>query len=221
MHNMLYERRVVVDTQKMPWEADKESGVYSKPLAFENTAKGHNSKILRLSPDISTEFEAHFGSEILILNGECDFMSESKSQRAVYGDYLRFPPGVPFTISSHPGCIMLVKQNQFSATDQKQSFVSMSSADWTKAQGELEMLSLHEFNGEQVALIKWPAGKHFFSISHFCGEEVFVLSGEYRDEFGVYPAGTWMRNPHMFEYNPFCQEDTLLWIKVGHLPYPG
>lgn len=47
-----------------------------------------------------------------------------------------------------------------------------------------------------------------------------MLSGEYRDEFGHYRPGTWIRNPHMFEYNPYAEEDTLLWVKVGHLPYP-
>jgi len=50
------------------------------------------------------------------------------------------------------------------------------------------------------------------------GEEIFVISGEFIDECGRYPAGTWIRGPHMSTHTPYVKEETLLWVKVGHLP---
>ncbi|RXJ74625.1 cupin [Veronia nyctiphanis] len=221
MHNMLFEQRVVIKTESLPWQADSLSGVYYKPLAYEKNTRGHDTRFVRVAPGTEIDCVGSAGEEILVVNGECRFLVDDKTLNARQGCYLRVPHGKSFKLMTHSGCLFLEKRNQFCATDSKTVFTDMALSTWTEAQGNLRMLTLHEFNGEQVALIQWPAGQHFFSISHFCGEEVFVLSGEYRDEFGRYPAGTWMRNPHMFEYNPFCQEDTLLWIKVGHLPYPG
>ena len=45
-----------------------------------------------------------------------------------------------------------------------------------------------------------------------------VADETFRDEFGSYPAGTWLRSPHMSEHYPFADEETIIWVKVGHLP---
>ncbi|NMU83859.1 cupin, partial [Vibrio parahaemolyticus] len=50
------------------------------------------------------------------------------------------------------------------------------------------------------------------------GEEIFVLSGEFRDELGTYPALSWIRSPHMSEHFPFVEQETIIWVKTGHLP---
>ena len=44
------------------------------------------------------------------------------------------------------------------------------------------------------------------------------MEGELIDELGRYPAGTWIRSPDMSQHNPYVEEDTLIWVKVGHLP---
>ncbi|MEE3130258.1 MAG: cupin domain-containing protein, partial [Pseudomonadota bacterium] len=53
---------------------------------------------------------------------------------------------------------------------------------------------------------------------HFGGEEIFVLSGTFKDEHGAYPKGTWLRNPHMSQHHPYVDEETIIWVKTGHLP---
>ena len=53
---------------------------------------------------------------------------------------------------------------------------------------------------------------------HFGGEEIFVLEGVFADEFGEYPAGTWLRSPHMSMHKPFSREGCLIFVKTGHLP---
>ncbi|MDF2184941.1 cupin domain-containing protein [Grimontia hollisae] len=219
MLNMQFNKRVIINTCDMDWQPSRVEGVYRKPLSREEAERGHATSIVKYSP--KSRFISHehpLGEEILVLEGV--FSDETGDYPA--GSYIRNPPGFTHSPFSEVGCIILVKLHQFSANDHHMVRINTRSEEgWIDGQGRLKMLPLHEFNGEQVALIKWPAGQHFFSISHFCGEEVYVLEGEYRDEYGRYRAGTWIRNPHMFEYNPYAEEDTLLWVKVGHLPYPG
>ncbi len=80
------------------------------------------------------------------------------------------------------------------------------------------VMPLHDFEHEHVALVKWPRGERFQPHRHFGGEEILVLSGIFRDEYGEYPAGTWLRSPHMSGHCPFVEEETVIWVKVGHLP---
>ena len=79
-------------------------------------------------------------------------------------------------------------------------------------------MPLHSFESEQVALVRWPAGERFLPHRHAGGEEIYVISGEFCDELGRYPAGSWIRSPHMSQHHPFVDQETLIWVKVGHLP---
>ena len=47
-----------------------------------------------------------------------------------------------------------------------------------------------------------------------------VLSGEFGDNLGTYPAGTWIRNPVGSEHAPFSREGAVLYVKSGHLLKP-
>ena len=53
---------------------------------------------------------------------------------------------------------------------------------------------------------------------HFAGEEILVISGTFKDEFGAYPKHTWIRSPHMSQHDPFVEEETVILVKTGHLP---
>ena len=43
------------------------------------------------------------------------------------------------------------------------------------------------------------------------------MSGQLKDEHGTYPCGTWLRSPPMSEHAPYAEQETLAWIKTGHL----
>ena len=88
---------------------------------------------------------------------------------------------------------------------------------WQPGYGNLKVKPLHQFETESVALVFWPAGERFIPHRHFSGEEIYVISGELIDEFGRYPAGCWIRSPHLSEHTPFVEQDTLIWVKTGHL----
>lgn len=96
--------------------------------------------------------------------------------------------------------------------------IDTNTARWLPGHGGLQVMPLHDFRGEHVALVKWPAGERFQPHTNLGGEEILVLSGEFRDELGSYPAGTWLRSPHLSRHQPFVDEPTVIWVKVGHLP---
>jgi anti-sigma factor ChrR (cupin superfamily) len=113
--------------------------------------------------------------------------------------------------------VLFVKLNQFAPNDTTRVCINTAQANWLPGQGDLQVIPLHEFEGEHVALVKWPSGEHFHPHTHFGGEEIYVISGEFKDEHGSYPTGTWLRNPNMSEHTPFVEEETIIWVKIGHL----
>jgi anti-sigma factor ChrR (cupin superfamily) len=99
-------------------------------------------------------------------------------------------------------------------------FVDMHDAEWmTDYAPGLEVLPLHRFNDETVALIRWAPNTAYEEHTHDGGEEVFVIEGSFSDEFGDYPAGSWVRSPDQSSHNAFTRDEgALLYIKGGHLP---
>ena len=73
-------------------------------------------------------------------------------------------------------------------------------------------------DAEHVALVRWAPHTRFQPHRHWGGEEILVLEGVFRDEHGEYPAGSWLRSPHLSRHFPFVDEPTVIWVKVGHLP---
>lgn len=214
MLNMDFNRRVVIDTQQAEWIASPMPGVWRKPLAREAAEHGHASSIVRYEPGAS--FAAHNhpkGEEILVLEGT--FSDETGDYPA--GTYFRNPEGFRHAPFSNEGCVLLVKLHQFQCGDSAHVCIDTNTTQWLPGQGNLMVLPLHDYNGEQVALVRWLAGEKFRPHVHVGGEEIYVISGEFIDEQGRYPAGTWIRSPHMSRHNPYVEQDTLIWVKTGHL----
>ena len=70
---------------------------------------------------------------------------------------------------------------------------------------------------DQTALVKWPKNERFLAHKHWGGEEIFVLSGTFMDEHGAYTKNTWLRSPHLSEHFPFVKEETIIFVKTGHM----
>jgi anti-sigma factor ChrR (cupin superfamily) len=214
MLNMDFSQHVFIDTNKQDWVASPREGVWRKPLAREDAEQGHATSLVRYDPGASFSEHGHpLGEEILVLQGT--FSDESGHYNA--GTYFRNPKGFRHAPYSEQGCILLVKLHQFQTDDHAQVQIDTNTAHWLPGQGNLQAMPLHEFGTESVALVKWPAGEHFHVHSHFGGEEIYVITGELIDEHNRYPAGSWIRSPHLSRHQPFVEQETLIWVKTGHL----
>lgn len=214
MINMNFNERVVIETGLQEWVASPKPGVWRKPLAREDAERGHATSIVRYDPGANFSQHGHpLGEEIFVLSGTFSDETGDYGQ----GTYFRNPEGFSHSPYSEPGCEILVKLHQFSIGDDSHVCIDTSKLGWQRGQGNLRVMPLHQFGTESVALVHWPKGERFHRHVHAGGEEIYVLSGEFRDEHGHYPAGTWIRSPHMSEHTPYVEEETVLWVKVGHL----
>lgn len=212
--NMNFNEKLVIETDKQDWIASPAQGVWRKPLEREAAESGHTTSLVRY--DAGSRFSTHphpMGEEIFVLEGV--FSDETGDFPA--GSYIRNPPGSSHAPFSKQGCVIFVKLNQFNERDTKQVRIATQQAQWLPGIGGLKVMPLHDFEHEHVALVKWPKGEKFQQHSHFGGEEILVLTGCFKDEFGVYPKGTWIRNPHMSQHFPFVEDETIILVKTGHL----
>jgi anti-sigma factor ChrR (cupin superfamily) len=72
-------------------------------------------------------------------------------------------------------------------------------------------------SGRVTSVVRYLPGSRFSAHRHPLGEEIFVLSGVFQDEQGVYPQGTWLRNPSYSQHHPFTREGCTIWVKTGHI----
>lgn len=215
MLNMGFNQYVVIETRKMDWENSPIMGVKRKRLAFQELESGHATSIIQFEANAKFRRHGHpLGEEIFVLEGV--FSDETGNYPA--GTYLRNPAGFEHNSFSENGCRLLVKLNQFQEQDTQRIIIDTHFEAWQPGHGNLQVISLHHFEGEHTALVKWPAGEHFTPHQHVGGEEIYVISGVFRDEHGRYPAGTWIRSPHSSSHNPFVEEDTIIFVKTGHIP---
>ncbi len=216
MLNMDFTKNLVIETEPMDWEPSPLSGVNRKRLAYEEIEQGHATSIVEFQA--GAHFRPHdhpLGEEILVLDGV--FSDDSGAFKA--GCYFRNPEGFIHAPFSRDGCLLFVKLYQFQPEDTQRVMIDTKTTEWLPGQGNLEVMPLHEFAGEHTALVKWPAGERFVYHQHWGGEEIFVLSGTFIDEHGRYPAGTWLRSAHLSKHHPFVEEETVIYVKTGHLPF--
>lgn len=214
MLNMNFNERIVIDTNHQSWLESPSPHVLRKPLERESAESGHTTSIVTYKANAT--FSAHNhpkGEEILVLEGV--FSDEHGDYPA--GSYIRNPPGSSHRPFSKDGCVILVKLNQFLAHDTQQVVINTNQTPWLPGIGGLQVMPLHSEAAQHVALVKWPAGEKFQAHQHFGGEEIYVISGEFIDEHGHYPAGTWIRSPHGSHHNPYVEEETIILVKTGHL----
>ncbi len=69
-------------------------------------------------------------------------------------------------------------------------------------------------SGHTTSIVRFDAGASFPSHVHTAGEELYVLDGVFSDEFGDYPAGSYLRNPPGSSHTPFTEEGCTLFVKL-------
>lgn len=213
--NMDFEKPVCMLPEQFEWTASPADGVARVPLERMSAESGHKTSFVRFRP--GSYFPAHqhpMGEEIYVLDGV--FSDQFGDYPA--GSYLRNPPGSGHRPFTEEGCMLFVKLDQFDPEDNEKVVLRPQEQQWRPGIGGLRVAPLHSYGTQSTALVFWPANEVFQRHVHWGGEEIVVLKGEFTDEYGQYPEGSWIRSPHLSEHSPRVKEETLILVKVGHLP---
>jgi len=215
--NADFSKRVVVRPEDYNWVASPAAGVERMMLDRIGDEVARATTLVRFAPN--SYFDAHThdgGEEFLVLEGV--FSDESGDYPA--GSYVRNPIGTSHKPHTKDGCTILVKLHQFAKDDTAHFSIDTRDAAFRPGMVDgLSVLPLHTASNESVALVRWAPGTRFSAHQHWGGEEIFVLEGTFEDEHGRYPAGSWLRSPHLSQHTPFSEEGCLIYVKTGHLPF--
>ncbi|WP_094510636.1 cupin domain-containing protein [Synechococcus sp. MW101C3] len=209
-------QRAVLDTSSLPWTASPMAGVERRMLDRRGDEVARATSIVRYVPGSRFERHSHGGGEeILVLEGT---FSDEQGDYPI-GTYLRNPVGSSHAPFSEEGCTLLVKLHQMHPADQPRLVIDTTREAWLPGLVPgLEVMPLHAFGSEHVALVRWAPGTVFQRHGHPGGEEILVLAGVFQDVQGTYPAGSWLRNPPRSVHRPWSEAGCTIWVKTGHLP---
>ena len=209
-------QRAVLDTNALAWTPSPMAGVERRMLDRHGEEVARATSIVRYAPASSFERHTHGGGEeIFVLEGT---FSDEHGDYAC-GTYLRNPVGSSHAPFSKGGCTLLVKLHQMHPADQQRLVIDTLCSAWMPGLViGLEVMPLHAFGSEHVALVRWAPGTVFQPHCHPGGEEILVLDGVFQDEHGSYPTGSWLRNPRGSVHRPWSGAGCTIWVKTGHLP---
>ena len=209
-----YSKRVVLNHHDLPWVASPSPGVERRMLERQGDELAKATSIVRYQAGARFPSHAHeFGEEIFVLSGK--FSDETGDYPA--GTYIMNPPGSSHAPFSEHGCTLLVKLRHLGADQVEREIIDTNSAPWYQGMVPgLQVMPLMR-QGSGSTLVRWAPQTYFNPHQHYGGEEIFVVEGVFEDEHGRYPAGSWIRSPHMSLHQPFSKEGCIIFVKTGHL----
>jgi hypothetical protein len=157
--------------------------------------------------------------ELLVLQGALMIGEDSFGPQS----YVRLLPGQALDLKTLAGCVLYENRRDWTEAEEGSFALAGDRMDWRQGMVPgLKVTSLHEGLTKHTALVRWAPDTRFNPHTHVGGEEILVLAGVFRDEHGAYPAGTWIRSPHMSHHRPFTEaEGATILVKVGHLQVLG
>ena len=198
----------------MPWISSPEAGVERRMFERHGGEIAKATSIVRYLP--GSQFKAHvhdLGEEIFVLEGV--FSDETGDYPA--GTYLMNPPSSSHTPFSKLGCTLFVKLRHLGPDQVLREVINTKTAQWYQGMVPgLQVMPLMQ-QGNGSTLVRWAPQTYFNPHRHYGGEEIFVVEGVFEDEHGRYPAGSWIRSPHMSLHKPFSKEGCTIFVKTGHL----
>ncbi len=153
--------------------------------------------------------------EILVVRGLLDLNGEALGPAS----YVRLAPGVSVTFTSTEPSLVYLNERTPTEPEKDSYALHGEQLDWRQGMVPgLKVTALHQGLTKHTALVRWAPETRFNPHTHVGGEEILVLDGVFRDEHGSYPAGTWIRSPHLSNHRPFTgPEGATILVKVGHL----
>jgi quercetin dioxygenase-like cupin family protein len=196
------------------WQPTGHAGVVTIPIARGVGPAGTRVALFRLAAGAALPTLAAW-REAVVLEGELRLTAGVLDQLG----YARSPASEAWT-AGPSGCELFVRDGIPADLQQALTHAPFGAGTWLPGHGNLTVRPLHAVAGgsESTALVRWPQGERFVPHRHFGGEEIFVLSGTFRDEHGSYPARTWLLSGHQSAHQPFVDDPTVIFVKTGHLP---
>jgi hypothetical protein len=153
--------------------------------------------------------------ELLVVRGDVSVDGEALGPMS----YVRLAPGTAASLRTAEGCVLYVNECDPLEPETEAYALRGDHLEWRQGMVPgLKVASLHQGPTRHTALVRWAPETRFNPHTHVGGEEILVLAGVFRDEHGEYPAGTWIRSPHLSRHHPFTgPEGATILVKVGHL----
>lgn len=210
-----YSQRVAIHHEDFSWIPSPVPGIERRMLDRVGDEVARATSIVRYLPGSKfTEHRHELGEEILVLEGQ--FSDEHGDYPA--GTYIKNPPGSSHSPFTETGCVLLVKLRHLHPDDQQGRIIDTKTATWYPGLVPgLSVLPLSEFEATHTAMVRWAPKTYFNPHRHYGGEEIFVVEGVFEDEHGRYPAGSWIRSPHLSVHKPYSVEGCTIFVKTGHL----
>lgn len=214
--NADFDRPALVIPRDDDWVCSPETGVDRLMLDRVGDEVARATSIVRYAPGSSFPGHLHAkGEEFLVLDGV--FSDENGDYPS--GTYVRNPPGSRHAPRSDNGCRILVKLRQFEPHDLAPVTIDTNDGSlWQDAGGATLRLALHNFGNEHVEMRRITAGKELVLDGESGGAELLVVHGalwfgptRLRDE-------GWLRLPRGCSEVLLAEQDTIAWVKTGHLP---
>jgi anti-sigma factor ChrR (cupin superfamily) len=210
-----YSQRVVIHQESLNWTPSPVPGIERRMLDRVGDEVARATSIVRYLPGSQFTLHQHeLGEEILVLEGQ--FSDEHGDYPA--GTYLKNPPGTSHAPFTETGCVLLVKLRHLDPEDRQARVINTRTARWYPGLVPgLSVLPLSEYGTTHTAMVRWAPKTYFNPHRHYGGEEIFVVDGVFEDEHGRYPAGSWIRSPHLSVHKPYSVEGCMIFVKTGHL----
>ena len=195
-----FSQRVVINQDDLSWVQSPIPGIERRMLDRMGDEIARATSIVRyLSGSQFTSHQHELGEEILVLEGQ--FNDEHGDYPA--GTYIKNPPGTSHAPFTETGCLLLVKLRHLDREDRQACVINTRTANWYPGLVPgLSVLPLSEYGTTHTAMVRWAPKTYFNPHRHYGGEEIFVVDGVFEDEHGRYPAGSWIRSPHLSAHQP-------------------
>lgn len=208
-------QRIVLKHHDLPWMASPVQAIERRMLDREGGEVARATSVVRYA--VGAQFTKHAhdaGEEIFVLEDE--FCDEHGTYPA--GTNLKNPAGSSHTPQAVTDCLLFVKLRHLESEDRERQVINTAEASWYQGMVEgLTVMPLSEFGAQHTALVRWAPQTYFKPHRHVDGEEILVIDVVFEDEHGRYPAGSWIRSPHLSANQPFSKEGCMILVKTGHL----
>jgi anti-sigma factor ChrR (cupin superfamily) len=201
--------------ESLPWQPSPTPGIARRMLDRDGGEVARATSVVRY--DAGHSFPGHehaLGEEFLVLDGV--FQDEHGDYPA--GTYVRNPPGSYHEPRSDAGCTLFVKLRQFDPRDLATVRINTRVRPLVADEHGWARSELHRYGHETVCLLRIRPDAPARDLEWPGGAEFLVLDGEFVDDSGAYPAGTWLRLPGGSRQTGMAApEGARCYLKTGHL----